>query len=124
MLEDRGRELERDVQSKIRDARNDGSKEREGLDEGETCEVDVQTEIEFALLQIKGETLHAINAAIHRLDEGTYGDCVECGDQIHEARLRALPFAVRCWRCEDIREIVAQRDRGLASLRASSPLFL
>ena len=66
MLEDRGRELVHEVQGKIRDARNGNAKECEVLDGGESCEIDFQAEIGFALLQIKVETLNAIDAAIRQ----------------------------------------------------------
>src|SRR5687768_18352902 len=91
MLEDRRRELLNEVQGKIRNARADGGKERDVLDQGESSEVDIQEDIEFALIQMKSETLTKIDAALRRLDEGTYGDCFECGDEIAQARLRALP---------------------------------
>ena len=104
MLEDRRRELLNEVQGRIRDVRLEGNKERDVLDQGESSEVDIQEDIEFALIQMKSETLTKIDAALRRLEEGTYGDCFECGDQISEARLRALPFAVRCKDCEEARE--------------------
>ena len=71
------------------------------LDEGESSEIDIQDDIGFALIQMKAETLNKIDTALRRLREGTYGDCFECGGQIAEARLRALPFAVRCKDCEE-----------------------
>ena len=123
MLEDRRRELMNEVQGKIRDARAEGGKEREVLDQGESSEVDIQEDIEFALIQMKAETLNKIDAALRRLDEGTYGDCFECGDEISEARLRALPFAVRCKDCEEARETAEQRERIMAQRRGSSALF-
>jgi DnaK suppressor protein len=123
MLEDRRRELMNDVQGRIRDVRTDSSKDREVLDQGESSEVDIQEDIEFALIQMKSETLNKVDAALRRLDEGTYGDCFECGDEISEARLRALPFAVRCKDCEEARETAEQRERALANKRGSSALF-
>jgi DnaK suppressor protein len=123
MLEDRRRLLVYEVQGKIRDGRRDSTKEREVLDEGESSEVDIQDEIEFALLQLKAETLHKIDVAIRRLDEGAYGQCFECGDQIAEARLRALPFAVRCRDCEEAREAAQWRER-MTQRRGSSALFV
>jgi DnaK suppressor protein len=122
MLEERRRELLSEVQGRMRDVRSEGSKDREVLDQGESSEVDIQEDIEFALIQMKSETLTKIDAALRRLDEGTYGDCFECGDQISEARLRALPFAVRCKDCEEARETAEQRERALAK-RGSSGLF-
>ena len=123
MLEDRRRELMNEVQGRIRDVRTDSSKDREVLDQGESSEVDIQEDIEFALIQMKSETLTKIDAALRRLEDGTYGDCFECGDQISEARLRALPFAVRCKDCEEARETAEQRERALAQKRGSSALF-
>lgn len=123
MLEDRRRELMSEVQGKMRDVRSDGAKEREVLDQGESSEVDIQEDIEFALIQMKSETLNKINEALRRLDEGTYGNCFECGEEIAEARLRALPFAVRCKDCEEARETAEQRERMLAQRRGSSTLF-
>lgn len=123
MLEDRRRQLMSDVQGRIRDVRSEGIKDRDVLDQGESSEVDIQDEIEFALIQMKSETLHKINEALRRLDENTYGNCFECGDEIAEARLRALPFAVRCKDCEEARETAEQRERQLAQRRGSSTLF-
>ena len=45
---------------------------------------------------MKAETLKQIRKALARLDEGRCGYCDECGEEIVEPRLRALPFAVRC----------------------------
>jgi len=123
MLEDRRRQLMSDVQGRIRDVRGEGSKDREVLDQGESSEVDIQDDIEFALIQMKSETLNKIDAALRRLEDGSYGDCFECGEEISEARLRALPFAVRCKDCEEARESAEQRERMLAR-RGGSSAFL
>jgi DnaK suppressor protein len=123
MLEHRRRELMNEVQGKIRDVRAEGSKDREVLDQGESSEVDIQEDIEFALIQMKSETLSKINEALRRLDESTYGNCFECGDEIAEARLKALPFAVRCKDCEEARETAERRERVQSQRRGSSALF-
>jgi len=123
MLEERRRELMHEVQGRMRDVRADGNKERDVYDEGETSEVDIQDDIEFALIQMKTETLQRINEALRRLDEGNYGNCFECGEEIARPRLRALPFAVRCKDCEQTRENNELRERVLAQRRGSSALF-
>ena len=124
MLEERRRELTNEVQGRIRGVRADGAeKPHEVMDQGETSEVDIQEDIELALIQMKAETLTKINEALARLDTGRYGFCFECGDEISEARLRALPFAVRCKDCEEARENAAQRERTLSQRRGSSSLF-
>ena len=113
ILEDRRREIQSEVQSRMKDVRADAGQVGV-VDEVETSESDIQDEIEFALIQMKAETLHRINEALERLEEGTYGRCFECGDEIGPQRLRALPFAVRCKDCEEAREVAAQRERVLS----------
>jgi DnaK suppressor protein len=125
ILEDRRREILSEVQEKMRDVRAEGaSGEGQGvLDAAETSEADIQDDIEFALIQMKSETLHKIEEALARHAEGTYGYCFECGDEISERRLRALPFAVRCKDCEEAREVAEQRQRTLSQRRSAGYLL-
>ena len=125
MLGARRREITNEVQGKIRDARSEGfaGKSSDVLDAVESSEADIQEDIEFALIQMKAETLNKITEALARLEEGTYGYCFECGEEISEQRLRALPFAVRCKDCEEAREVAEQRERLLAQRRGSTSLF-
>ena len=123
MLVNRRRELMAEVQGRMRDVRADGNKDRDVLDQGESSEVDIQEDIELALIQMKSETLNKIDAALRRLEDGSYGDCFECGDEISEARLRALPFAVRCKECEEARETAELRER-MAQRKGGSSAFL
>jgi DnaK suppressor protein len=120
MLEDRRGELMREVQERIRDARSDITKERQVFDQGESSGVDIQEDIEFALIQMKAETLNKIDAALRRFNEDTYGVCFDCGDEIAERRLSALPFALRCKDCEEARETAEQRERMVARRGPSS----
>ena len=125
ILEERRREILNEVQHKMRDVRAEGaSGEGQGvLDAAEASEADIQDDIEFALIQMKSETLHKINEALARLDEGTFGYCFECGDEISERRLRALPFAVRCKDCEEEREVAEERERALTHRRSGGFLL-
>jgi DnaK suppressor protein len=122
ILQSRRAELAHEVQDRIRDVRSDGIAERDVLDAAESSEIDIQDDIGFALIQLKAETLKKIDTALRRIEEGDYGDCVECGGEIADARLRALPFAVRCRDCEAVREAADQRERSVA-YRGSSALF-
>ena len=127
MLQDRQREIHAEVQGKMRDVRAEGTwggKQNDVLDAVESSEADIQEEIEFALIQMKSETLNKINDALARLEQGNYGNCFECGEEIAEKRLRALPFAVRCKDCEQTRENAEQRERHLNARRGTSSLFL
>jgi len=125
ILEERRREILSEVHEKMRDVRGEGSTANvQGvLDSVESSEADIQEDIEFALIQMKAETLQKIGEALVRLEEGTYGYCFECGDEISERRLRALPFAVRCKDCEEARELAMQRERVLAQRRGAASLF-
>jgi DnaK suppressor protein len=125
ILEDRQRDILSEVQGRIRGVRAEGSeKPHEVMDPGETSEVDIQEDIEFALIQMKAETLNKIDEALRRLEDNTYGNCFECGEEISEKRLRALPFAVRCKDCEEAREVKQQRDRLMAQRRGAASLFI
>ena len=126
MLDKRYRELSSQIKGSIRDGRtqgitadvkapliNDSSEVPGGTAEGE---------IDLALTQLKGETLQRVVAALSRLEEGNYGRCAECEGEIPEARLKAMPFAIRCRECESAKEEAARsrsavsRDRLLRSL--------
>jgi DnaK suppressor protein len=126
ILEERRREIMSEVQGRMRDVRAEGagSAVQGVLDAAESSELDIQDEIEFALIQMKAETLNKIDEALRRLEEGTYGYCFECGEEVSEKRLRALPFAVRCKDCEEAREIKQQRDRLMAQRRGAASLFI
>src|SRR5467141_378011 len=127
MLEGRQREIQAEVQGRMRDVRAEntwGGKLNEVLDAVESSEADIQEDIEFALIQMKSETLNKVNDALVRLEQGDYGNCFDCGEEIAEKRLRALPFAVRCKDCEEAREVAEQRQRQLTQRRGSSSLFM
>src|SRR5215475_13198559 len=127
MLDDRRREIQAEVQGKMRGVREEGAwggKLNEVLDAVESAEADIQEDLEFALVQMKSETLNKINDALTRLEQGDYGYCFDCGEEIAEKRLRALPFAVRCKECEEARELAQQRERHMNARRPASSLFL
>ena len=129
ILEERSEEMASEVKDKIRTVRTEATESgvRHLADVGENSESDIQDDIEFALIQMKAETVTRIAAALNRLEEGTYGYCYECGGEITEQRLRVLPFAARCRDCEEVREVERTRERVLAarskavSLSGTSP---
>ncbi len=50
------------------------------------------------------QTLNLVNDALERFDNGTYGLCLECGQEIDAARLEAIPYAALCLSCQSKRE--------------------
>ena len=63
------------------------------------------------------DAMTEVEAALHRLDNGTYGDCADCGEPIFLRRLQVQPATQRCAPCQAAFEHV--RDR-LSLRRASS----
>jgi DnaK suppressor protein len=114
-LEGRRWELAHDLRDKIRTVRNDRVTDRDGVDAAERSEADIQDDLGFAVLQLTAETLEKIDAALRRIEDGDYGECFECGGEIADARLRALPFAVRCRCCEAVREATDRREGWMGS---------
>jgi len=121
MLRERQRELESVLQQRVRHLPSD--RPSGGLDETEHAEADYQEHIEVALIRMKSETLQRVREALVRLDAGEYGNCADCGGEIAEPRLRALPFAVRCRACEELHEHHAAREQRLASPQGFSLIF-
>ncbi len=61
-------------------------------------------ELDYTLEENSEHVLAAIDAALKRIDEGTYGICTNCGKQIAQERLEALPWATLCIDCQRDRE--------------------
>jgi DnaK suppressor protein len=58
-----------------------------------------EREFTLSLMENEEETLGRIEASLERIEDGTYGDCEECGRKIPEARLNAIPYATLCVKC-------------------------
>ncbi len=123
ILEERKRELHNEVRKAVRGVREQGVRRRSngGHDEAFVALEDSgQEDIELVLIEMKASTLAKVNEALVRLEGGSYGNCDECGGEIAEKRLRALPFAIRCKDCEEAREVAELRERELARRRGSA----
>ena len=61
---------------------------------------------EFSLELAEGERerLYALDEAIKRIDEGTYGQCDACGVKISKQRLKVMPQAQNCIKCQEKEE--------------------
>ena len=66
----------------------------------ETATATLGREIDYTLGENSGQVLAAIDAALKRMDEGTYGTCVSCAEQIRYERLEATPWASLCIDCK------------------------
>jgi len=63
---------------------------------GDTATATYDRELDQGLEEGVQQTLGEIDAALRRIDEGTYGTCLMCGKPIAELRLRAIPWAQLC----------------------------
>ncbi len=66
----------------------------------ETATATLGREIDYTLGENSGQVLAAIDSALKRIDEGTYGTCGSCGEQIRYERLEATPWASLCIDCK------------------------
>ena len=66
----------------------------------ETATATLGREIDYTLGENSGQVLAAIDSALRRIDEGTYGTCVSCGEEIRYERLEATPWASLCIDCK------------------------
>lgn len=72
--------------------------------EDSQAQTNTARDLEFALDEHDKAELRRIDAALQRLELGTYGHCAACGTTIPEARLRATPDAERCIDCQSALE--------------------
>jgi DnaK suppressor protein len=63
-----------------------------------------ERQTEFAINEHETAELGDIEAALERMDAGTYGQCTDCGVTIPPARLSAYPTAKRCIDCQTVAE--------------------
>ena len=113
---ERFKELLQEERRRVHDAieylhkENPGSIEDETDDEttdnhiAETATVTVDREIDYTLEENSEHVLAEIEGALKRIEEGTFGVCVNCGKPIAEERLAAIPWATYCIDCKRILE--------------------
>ena len=81
------------------------------MDVGDQAIVDLERELGISLLEMQNRKRQLIDEALRRLQEGTYGICAECGVEISERRLAAVPFAKLCVECQSCQELLEKSER-------------
>jgi RNA polymerase-binding protein DksA len=66
---------------------------------GETATATLDREIDYSLEENSEQVLRAIDHALERIEQGTFGICETCGQPISEERLEAIPYATQCIDC-------------------------
>ena len=75
------------------------------------AQADAERDLAIALEERESAELVAIDAALQRIADGSYGLCIDCGDTIANARLHATPTALRCVGCQGKAELAGGATR-------------
>lgn len=62
--------------------------------------IDLIEDLGLTVADMRRQEIEKLDEALRKLDEGTYGVCSSCGEEIDEGRLNAVPFAEYCLRCK------------------------
>ena len=105
LLERRTALLE-EIRSQLANAGEESYAELAGQlrDLGDEAAADVLLDTRLADIERDVREVEAIREALTRIDQGGYGVCVDCGEDIALERLKAQPTAQRCIRCQEIWE--------------------
>lgn len=101
-LENAKEQLLKDIKSGLKAGQESGREE--GMDAYDLASEERNREISFILSGRDREKLKAIEDALQRIEDGTYGICESCEGEITEARLRAMPFTLLCVQCQGEQE--------------------
>ncbi len=105
-LADRARQLREEIRQTL--VKSDSEHHRQIADEVHDLEdesfADLMVDVNLAEIDRDLEELRSIEGAVLRIADGSYGACAHCGRRIEFARLRATPFAIRCFDCQSVHE--------------------
>ena len=110
MLEDMKRQAMKEMHDHVK-VETEGSKD-EGRDTYDLASDERDREINFILNDREREKLLAIDEALQRIKEKTYGICESCEGEIQLGRLKILPFTRLCVRCQEENEKESKRQKN------------
>jgi len=122
MLEEMKRSLMREMQSRVK-GETEGVKD-EGRDTYDLASDERDREINFILNDRERDKLVAIDEALQRIKEKTYGLCESCEGEIQLGRLKILPFSRLCVKCQEENEKESKRQKTLDEERGYRRLVL
>lgn len=116
MLQEMKHSLMKEMRGRVK-GETEGSKD-EGRDTYDLASDERDREINFILNDREREKLHAIDEALQRISEKTYGLCESCEGEIQLGRLKVLPFTRLCVRCQEENEKESKRQKTLENERS------
>lgn len=96
----------------------------EGRDTYDLASDERDREINFILNDREREKLHAIDEALQRIKDKTYGICESCEGEIQLGRLKVLPFTRLCVKCQEENERESKRQKTLEDERGYRKLVI
>ena|SRR5579872_2632139 len=75
-----------------------------GPDEGDRATSALSTDLFFAQNSQNRQLVNAMREALGRIEEGTFGECMNCGQEINLRRMEAVPWARCCVNCQELIE--------------------
>ena len=122
MLEEMKRQLMREMQSRVK-GETEGIKD-DGRDTYDLASDERDRDINVILNDREREKLVAIDDALQRIADKTYGICESCEGEIQLGRLKILPFTRLCVKCQEENEKEAKRQKTLENERSYRKLDL
>ena len=122
MLEEMKRGLSKEMQGRVK-GETEGVKD-EGRDTYDLASDERDREINFILNDREREKLVAIDEALQRIKEKSYGLCESCEGEIQLGRLKVLPFTRLCVKCQEENEKESKRQKTLDEERGYRRLVL
>ena len=122
MLDEMKRGLMREMQDRVK-GESEGVKD-EGRDTYDLASDERDREINFILNDREREKLVAIDEALLRIKEKSYGICESCEGEIQLGRLKVLPFTRLCVKCQEENEKESKRQKTLDEERGYRRLVL
>lgn len=80
-------------------------------DVGDQALLDSERGRDISIMEMRNRVRQQIDEALARLEEGTFGFCSDCGVEISEKRLKAVPFARRCVACQEKEEMLEKIEQ-------------
>jgi DnaK suppressor protein len=114
MLMGKRQELMREITGNLGQSLTEDQRRRleSAMDVGDQSLMDLDRELGISLMEMRNKRRQLIDEALGRLEDGTYGLCEECGVEINEKRLAAVPFAKLCVSCQSKQELIEKIEKG------------
>ena len=99
--------------AKIRRAYSNGRDEKISAEPSDSADLALSSytkEFLYKLSDVERVQIVEVESALNRIDDGSYGECIDCGNPVPPRRLEIVPWACRCTACQELFEQSQQED--------------